>query len=266
MKPPPFRYAAATSMDDALALLAAAEARPLAGGQSLVPLLNFRLARPGLVVDLNPVTELGSLRATPDALRIGAMTRQAALLRSPEVAERWPLLTQALVHVGHAATRSRGTVGGSVAHADPRAELPVALAALNARFHVRGPAGERTLTASEMFVGPYITALQDGELLVAIEVPSPPRGARMVFLEHARTRGDFAVAGVAVLLAPGRQAAIALLGAGPSPIRAPAAELALLDGATAADAAHLATARVGDDYRRALLTTLTERSLATVTG
>ena len=261
MKPAPFGYAAASSVEEALALLAAPDARPLAGGQSLVPLLNFRLARPSLLVDLNPVVELASCQATADALRIGAMTRQAALLRSGEVAERWPLLTQALAHVGHTATRSRGTLGGSVAHADPRAELPVALAALGARFHVRGRGGDRALTAAEMFVGPYTTALREGELLVEVEVPSPPPGARMAFLEHARTHGDFALGGVAVVLAPGVHAAIALLGAGPVPIRVPVAERALLDGSGPAHAAELATAEIADDYRRALLATLAERAL-----
>jgi CO/xanthine dehydrogenase FAD-binding subunit len=265
VKPAQFSYAAAVSVTDALALLAAPDARPLAGGQSLVPLLNFRLARPSLLVDLNAVEELASARAESDALRIGAMTRQATLLRSGEVAERWPLLTQALAHVGHTATRSRGTLGGSVAHADPRAELPVALSALDARFHVRAQDGDRTLTAAEMFVGPYTTALGDGELLVEVEVPSPPPAARMAFLEHARTHGDFALGGVAVVLAPRAHAAIALLGAGPVPTRAPGAERALLDGAGPAEAAAVATADVADDYRRSLLATLTERALAAVT-
>jgi CO/xanthine dehydrogenase FAD-binding subunit len=266
VKPAPFTYAAATSVEGALGLLAAEDAHPLAGGQSLVPLLNFRLARPGLLVDLNPVEELACIHATRDTLRIGAMTRQAALLHCAEVAEGWPLLSEALIHVGHAATRSRGTVGGSVAHADPRAELPVALAALDARFHLRGPGYGRTLTAPEMFVGPYSTALRDGELLVQIEVPAPPPGARMAFVEHARTRGDFAVAGVGVVYAQGLDAAIALLGAGPVPTRAPAAQRALVDGAGAAEVASLATAEVADDYQRALLTALTERALAVVAG
>jgi CO/xanthine dehydrogenase FAD-binding subunit len=266
MKPAPFSYAAAASVDDALELLAAEDAHPLAGGQSLVPLLNFRLARPGLLVDLNSVEELASFHATRDVLSIGAMTRQAALLDSSAVAERWPLLPQALTHVGHAATRSRGTVGGSVAHADPRAELPVALAALDAHFHLRGPGGRRTLTAPEMFVGPYTTALRDGELLVQIEVPAPPPAARMAFLEYARTHGDFAVAGVAVVHAQGLHAAIALLGAGPVPVRARAAQRALVDGAAAAEVARRATAEVADVYQRALLTELTERAVATVTG
>lgn len=266
MKPPPFAYEPATSVDTALALLATDEALPLAGGQSLVPLLNFRLARPALLVDLNPVDELARLEVAGAALRIGAMTRQGALLRSPQVTARWPLLTQAAAHVGHAATRSRGTVGGSVAHADPKAELPVALSALDARFHLRSPTGVRAIGAPELFAGPYTTAIAEGELLVEIEVPVPRPGTRMAFVEHTRTHGDFALAGAAVVLTPGEHAAIALLGADTIPLRAPVAERALRDGAAAAEVARLAAADVVDDYRRALVQTLTERALRRVIG
>lgn len=268
MKPAPFRYEPAESIEDALALLAQEDAHALAGGQSLVPMLNFRLARPELVVDLNPVRELAGLEVTGDgALRIGAMTRQGALLRSPAVAQTWPLLTEAVAHVGHTATRSRGTVGGSVGQADPKAELPVALAALDARFHLRSRGrGRRTLAAPEMFVGPFTTALGEDELLVAIEVPPPPVGARMAFVEHARTRGDFALAGVAVVLAHARHAAIALLGAAAVPVRAEMAERALREGADVAEVARVAADGVSGDYRRALLRALTERALARVTA
>jgi CO/xanthine dehydrogenase FAD-binding subunit len=264
VKPPPFDYTRAGSVEEALALLDLEDARPLAGGQSLVPLLNFRLARPTRLVDLNPIVDLGWFEATDGELRIRAMTRQASLLRSSVVAERWPLLTQALGHVGHAATRSRGTIGGSVAHADPKAELPVALTALGARFHLLSGAGARALTAAEFFVGPFTTALRDAELLVEIEVPSPPPGARMAFVEHARTHGDFALAGVAVVLAPGAYAAVALLGAAAVPARATQAEQALLAGAHAGEVAALAAADVADDYRRALLSALGERALERV--
>ncbi|HWE11339.1 MAG TPA: FAD binding domain-containing protein [Solirubrobacteraceae bacterium] len=264
MKPAPFVYTPAPSVAGALELLADEDATALAGGQSLVPLLNFRLARPGVLVDLNPLTALDHLHVTGGALRIGALTRQATLQRSATVAEGWPLLTEAVSHVGHAAIRNRGTVGGSVAHADPAAELPVALTALDARFHLRSGAGERTLSASELFQGPMTTALETGELLVEIEVPPVGPGARMAFLEHARTHGDFAVAGAAVVLVPGERAAIALLGAAVTPVRAHAAERALLGGAAAAEAARLAGADVGDDHRRALITTLTRRALERV--
>jgi CO/xanthine dehydrogenase FAD-binding subunit len=261
MKPAPFAYEPAATVDAALELLAQPDARALAGGQSLVPMLNFRLARPRLLVDLNPVEELAPLGTGADgALRIGAMTRQAALLRSPLVAERWPLLTQAAAQVGHAATRSRGTVGGSVAHADPKAELPVALSALDARFHVLSrERGGRAVGAADFFAGPFTTALRDDELLVAIEVPAPPAGAAMAFAEHARTHGDFALAGVAVVVAPGGHAVLVLLGAGAVPVRASVAERALRDGAAVTEVARLAARDVADDYRRALLMALTER-------
>lgn len=261
MKPAAFDYAAPTTLDAALELLADEDARPLAGGQSLIPMMNFRLAFPSLLVDLNPVAELAHLEASDAGLRIGAMTRQAALHRSAAVARGWPLLTEAVTHVGHEATRSRGTVGGSVAHADPAAELPVALTALDARFHVRCAAGPaRTLTAAELFTGALTVALAPGEVLTEIEVPPPPPGARMAFLEYARTHGDFAVAGVAVVVVPGGPAAVALLGAGPIPMRATEVERAVADGAEPAEAA-ARVPDVADDHRRALLRALTRRAL-----
>ena len=203
MKPAPFDYAAPRSLEAALALLGD-ESRPLAGGQSLVPMLNFRIAQPARLVDLNAIGELDYLRCADGALRIGALTRQAALERSELVERRWPLLVEAVRLVGHPAIRSRGTVGGSVAHADPAAELPVALAALDARFHLRSVRGARSLPPSDFFLGPLTTALEPDELLVEIEVPALPEGARAAFVEQARTHGDFAIAGAAVVLAPGR--------------------------------------------------------------
>lgn len=268
MKPAPFRYEAASSLDTALELVAKEDARALAGGQSLVPMLNFRLARPELLVDLNPVTELARLEViTGGPLWIGAMVRQAALLSSPAVTEGWPLLTQAVAHVGHTATRSRGTVGGSVAHADPKAELPVALTALDGRVHVRSrERGARAVSASDLFAGPFTTALRDDELLIGIEVPAPPVGARVAFVEHARTHGDFAVAGVAAVLAPGRHAALALLGADAVPVRPEAAERVMAEGGPAAEVARVATGGIADDYRRTLLRALIERAMARVTA
>jgi CO/xanthine dehydrogenase FAD-binding subunit len=260
VKPPPFDYSAPEVLEEALGLLGD-EARPLAGGQSLVPLLNFRLARPDRLIDLNRVAELAHLRATGDALHIGAMARQWALERSDVVTTRWPLLHQAVRLVGHPQIRSRGTVGGSVAHADPTAELPVAFAVLDARFHVRSSGGSRTLGSDEFFRGPLTTALASDELLVEIEVPPLPDGARTAFVEHARTHGDFAIAGAAVVVAPGLHAAVGLLGAGPTPVRAPEAERALRDGAGSTEVAGLAVAAVDDDHRRALLTDLVRRAV-----
>jgi CO/xanthine dehydrogenase FAD-binding subunit len=253
VKPAPFDYASPSTVDEALALLDE-DSRPLAGGQSLVPMLNFRLARPARLVDLERVEALARLEVDGDVLRIGAMTRQAALERSPLVVERWPLLHQAVRLVGHPQIRSRGTVGGSVAHADPKAELPVALAALDARYHVRSPRGARTVAAADLALGPLMTTLAPDELLVEIEVPAPPAGARSAFVEHARTHGDFAVAGVAAVIARGH-AAIALLGAGATPVRAPAIEAAVLAGAA------IPEADVPDEYQRALLTELTRRAI-----
>jgi CO/xanthine dehydrogenase FAD-binding subunit len=233
----------------------------LAGGQSLVPLLNFRLTRPELVVDVNGVRELAYLRRSDGALRLGALTRQAALERSALVAAGWPLLVQAARLVGHPQIRNRGTVGGSVAHADPSAELPVALSALDARFHARSHRGARTLAAGELFLGPLTTALKPDELLVEIEVPPLPPGARTAFVEHARTYGDFAIAGAAVVIAPGWHAAVSLLGAGPVPVRASEAERALAAGAGAREAAGLATVEVEDEHRAALLAELVREAI-----
>jgi CO/xanthine dehydrogenase FAD-binding subunit len=259
MKPAPFDYAAPRSLDEALGLLGD-EAKALAGGQSLVPLLNFRLARPELIVDLNRLPGLAYLRRRDGVLHVGALTRQAALERSDLVASRWPLLREAVRHAGHPQTRSRGTVGGSAAHADPTAELPVALTALDARFHLRSPRGARRLGAGDFFVSTLTSAAEADELLVEIEVPPLPEGARSAFVEHAPTHGDFAVAGAAVVRAPGA-CAIALLGAGPTPLRARDAEAALVAGAQDREAARLAAQVLADPWRRALTEALVTEAL-----
>jgi CO/xanthine dehydrogenase FAD-binding subunit len=243
VKPAPFEYAAPASLDEALALIGD-DARPLAGGQSLVPMLNFRLARPARLVDLERVG-LDHVRVD-GALRIGAMARQATIERSQEIAAGWPLLRQAVRHVGHPQIRARGTIGGSVAHADPKAELPVALAALGARFHVRSAAGARTLTAGQLFRGPLMTALAPDELLVEIEVPPLPAAARTAFAEHARTHGDFAIAGVAAVVT-GDRVTLGLLGAAYTPV--------VVDS-------EAAIADVADPHRRALLAALARRAIA----
>lgn len=242
MKPAQFEYVAAGSWDEAAAALDG-DARVLAGGQSLVPLLNLRRVRPARLVDISGIP--GVISRRDGVLRIDATVRQAALERSTLVEAGWPLLRQAVRHVGHAATRSRGTVGGSVAHADPRAELICALAALDARFE---------LSSGRVARGPL--RLAPRELLVSIEVPPLPAGARTAFVEYARTSGDFADAGVAVVLAPDHPA-VAILGAG----RAAAAEAALREGASAADAAALAADLVEGDHPRALVAELTRRAL-----
>ena len=259
MKPAPFDYRAPSTVDEALALLGD-DAKVLAGGQSLVPIMNFRLARPGMLVDLNRVEELAYLRKRDGALHIGALTRQATLERSELVARGWPLLRQAVRHVAHAPIRTRGTVGGSCAHADPSAELPAALTALDARFHVRSRGGQRVVAAPEFFVSHLTSALRDDELLVEVEVPALPAGARTGFAEHARTHGDWAIAGAAVVVAPGH-AAIALLGAAPTPVRAREAEAALAAGAGVEEAARQAGSLVAGEWRAALIAALVRDAL-----
>ena len=284
MKPPPFEYDDPQTVDEALALLAehGEDAKVLAGGQSLVPLLNFRLANPDRIVDVNSVSELDYLHLEDGVLRIGALTRHATLERSSEAAEAVPLLRDAVRQVGHVQIRNRGTVGGSVAHADPAAELPVAFKALGARFHVRSARGKRVLGDDELFVTHLTTSLAPDELLTEIEVPVPPGGTRGALVEFTRRHGDFALAGAAVLVQLDgdgvcRAASIALLAAAPIPLRAHAAEEVLLgsrlDATTAAEAASRAVADVsptGDihgssEYRRGLLETMVRRALAEAT-
>jgi CO/xanthine dehydrogenase FAD-binding subunit len=262
VKPPPFEYDAPGTVDEAIALLHehASDAKVLAGGQSLVPLLNFRLARPGRLIDINGLGELSHIRRQSGRLDVGAIARQSALERSTIVREHWPLLHEAVGWVAHAQIRNRGTVGGSMAHADPAAELPVALTALDARFHLRGRAQTRVLAAGEFFVSSLTTALTTGELLVEIEVPPLPEGAATGFAEYARTHGDWAMAGAAVVRAAGH-AAIALLGAAPTPVRAREAEQALVAGSGTDEAARLAGALVADPWRAALTTSLVRRAL-----
>jgi carbon-monoxide dehydrogenase medium subunit len=191
VKPAPFEYVAPRSLDEALALLDD-DSRPLAGGQSLVPLLNFRFARPARLVDLNRIPALDHVREQDGTLRIGLLARQARLLDL----EGWPLLADAARHVGHPQTRNRGTVCGSAAHGDAAAELPAALLALDTRFHLHSTTGARVVAADDFFVGYLETAARPDELLVEIEIPPHPREWR--FVEYARTHGDWAVVGAAV--------------------------------------------------------------------
>jgi CO/xanthine dehydrogenase FAD-binding subunit len=280
VKPPPFEYDDPRSLEEAVALLAehGDDAKVLAGGQSLVPLLNFRLARPDRLVDINGIAELDYLRFENGTLRIGAMTRHSALERSEEIGQRVPLLTEAVRLVGHVQIRNRGTVGGSVAHADPAAELPVAFAALDARFHARSQGGERTLAADELFKTHLTTALRPDELLTEIEVPVPASGMGFAFVEFARRHGDFALGGAAVMVALGtdgrcERAAVALLAAASTPLRRPGAEAWLvgreLDEMTAREAAEQCVAELdptGDihgsaEYRRGLVEVMVRRAL-----
>jgi carbon-monoxide dehydrogenase medium subunit/6-hydroxypseudooxynicotine dehydrogenase subunit alpha len=274
-------YSAPTTIAEALDLLAADpdEAKVLAGGQSLVPLMNFRLARPGRLIDLNRVAELDYIDRRNGHVAIGAMTRHAALERSPLLASDWPLLTEAVRWVGHEQIRNRGTIGGSIAHADPAAELPAALAALDARFRLRSASAERVVDWSEFFVFGFMTALEPDEILVDVEVPALPDGARSGFVEFARRHGDFALGGAAAVLVADtggtcREARVSMLAAGPVPIRAVEAEQLLvgrrLDPAAldaAADAAVTGIEPTGDihgstQYRIKLLRTMARRALS----
>jgi CO/xanthine dehydrogenase FAD-binding subunit len=280
VKPPPFDYAAPNTVDEALALLAehGYDGKVLAGGQSLVPLLNFRLARPEMLIDVNDVEELSYLRRQDGKLHIGAMTRHAQAEHSPLVRESWPLVAEALRWVGHPQIRNRGTIGGSAAHADPAAELPIVFAALDARFLVRSVRGERTLRHEEMFRAQLESGLEHDELLCEIELPAMPDGAGVAWEEYARRHGDFALGGAAAVVVTngdGRcaSASVALLGAGATPLRPAAAEQALVGrevtAAVAAEAAAEAVRGIsptGDihgssEYRRELIQTLTARAI-----
>lgn len=281
MKPPPFEYHAPDTLDEALALLSqhGDEAKALAGGQSLIPVLNYRLARPSVIVDLNRIEELRGIRAN-GSLTVGAMARQREAERSDTIRERAPLLTEALDWVAHPQIRTRGTIGGSLAHADPAAELPAVMMALDARFRLKRGSEERTLRAQEFYTGLFTTALAVDELLVEIEIPPAPPRTGTAFVEVARRHGDFALVGVAVSLTLDergacREARIAFVNAGPGPFRSDGAEHVLQGQPperetllAAADAA-VADCRPGSDvhasadYRRQLVRVLTGRALAT---
>jgi aerobic carbon-monoxide dehydrogenase medium subunit len=249
MKPPPFEYVAPTSTADAAAALADAgeDAKVLAGGQSLLPLLSLRLARPSVLVDLNRIEELFSITPDEGGTTIGAMTRHRTVERSDVVAAHVPLLAAAVPHIGHAAIRSRGTIGGSLAHADPAAELPAIALALDATFTIRSAArGERTVSAEEFFQGYFTTALEPDELLVAVRFPNAPAGTGVSVQEMARRHGDFAMvaAAASVSVADGAMTdvRIGLINVSDRPVRARDAEAALRGGASIDDAAAIATA------------------------
>ena len=199
MKAAAFSYARAASVVNALELLVAHGdgAKVLSGGQSLMPAMNLRLISPELIVDIGELAELRGIAVSGDALTIGALSRHVDLLRSPEVAAHAPLLTDAIVHIAHPAIRNRGTIGGSLAHADPASELPACMVALNATIIIRGQAGERRMAAENFFTGIYETALSPQELLIAVELPVGRKNSAHFFHEFARRHGDYAIAGLA---------------------------------------------------------------------
>jgi carbon-monoxide dehydrogenase medium subunit len=199
MKASAFSYARATSVVNAIELLAAHGdgAKVLSGGQSLMPAMNLRLISPELIVDIGDIAELRGIAVTGDVVRIGALTRHVDLLNSAQIAAHVPLLTEAIAHVAHPAIRNRGTIGGSLAHADPAAELPACMVALKATIIVRGPTGERRIAAEDFFTGIYETALSADELLVAVELPIAPNNSAHFFCEFARRHGDYGIVGLA---------------------------------------------------------------------
>jgi aerobic carbon-monoxide dehydrogenase medium subunit len=235
VKPAAFAYAKALSLDHAVALLGEHEgSRVLAGGQSLIATLNMRLDAPGLLVDINAIAGLDGIARRDGALEIGALVRHAAAERSAVVAERAPLIAKAMPHVGHPAIRNRGTVGGSIAFADPAAELPACLLALGGEVEIAGPQGRRTVAADDFFRGLFETALGTGDVLTAIRVPAATPDSRFGFAEFARRHGDYAMAGLAASAkAAGkglRDVRLAYFGVGSTPLRARAAESALAGG------------------------------------
>ena len=283
MKPAPFAYLAAAGVEEAVAALAehGDEAKVLAGGQSLVPMLNFRLLGPALLVDLNRVPGLDLIAELDGGLRLGAMTRHRALETSPLVSGRFPVLAAAMTHVAHLAIRNRGTIGGSLAHADPAAELPMMALLLEAEIEVIGTGGTRTIAARDFFLGALSTALAADEIITAVVLPALPPATGWGFEEVARRSGDFALAAVAATLSLSEdgvaEARVAVTGAGEKPLRIASAEALLRDEgpgpetiAAAARAAREAVEPHGDlhasaDFRRHLVGVLAERALKTAT-
>ena len=233
MKPAKFNYHSPTSIDDALTILERyqGDARPLAGGQSLVPMMNFRLATPAAIVDLNRIPGLAGIEEADGVVRIGAMARQRQIEFAPLLRGKLPLLNEAMRWVGHLPTRTRGTIGGSIAHADPSAEIPMVLQALDGEVVARGPQGERRVEASELFTAPLTTSLMPDEILTEARFPVMPTGAGYAIEEFARRKGDFAIAAIAVMLVRDGErcttARLATAGIGPIPARLREAEAIL---------------------------------------
>lgn len=280
MKPPRFDYYDPQTVAEVLALLQehGDNAKLLAGGQSLIPVLNMRLAKPKVLIDLNRVENLSYMRLEDEVLAIGAMTRHAALERSPLIGQYQPLLRDAERHIGHVQIRNRGTIGGSLAHADPASELPAVMVALGATMRIAGPSGHRDVAAEDFFLMYFTTCMQPDEMLVEIRVPIMPARSGHAFEELARRHGDFALAGVACLLTLSKEGTVAdcrlgLVGLGMTPVRAHAAETVLKGKLPSPELLREAASTVRteiipeDDvhatgeYRKELAGVLTERAL-----
>jgi aerobic carbon-monoxide dehydrogenase medium subunit len=280
MKLPPFEYRCPTTLAEAVAILAAegGSARPLAGGQSLFPVLAFRLAAPSVLVDLRRIPDLRRITVDEKGVHLGAMTRWRDIEDDARLRTAHPLLVAAIAHVAHYQIRNRGTVGGSVAHADPATEMPGIAVTCDAEIEVIGASGARTIAAADLFLGPLTTSLQPDEIITGVRLPAWPKARRWGFEEFSRRRGDYALAAVAVHYdqdekGRARQAHIGVIGAADTPVRLRPAEQALngkiVDDAAIAAAAAAASSAVdpADDihapaaYRRALVGTLVERAL-----
>ena len=280
MKMPPFDYACPATLSEAIALLSAhdGDAKVLAGGQSLVPILAFRLATPKLLVDLRKLTDLRAIKITPDGVALGAMVRWCDIESDAHLRRVHPLLVAAIAHVAHYQIRNRGTVGGSIAHADPAAEMPGIAMTCEAEIAVMGKAGSRTIKAADFFQGALTTALKADEIIVEIRLPPWPAGRRWGFQEFARRRGDFALAAAALfydtdVAGKAANAHVGVIGVADRPLRLPSVEAALngaaVDAATIARAEATTTAAVNPDsdihasgaYRKALAGTMVERAL-----
>lgn len=268
MKPAPFAYHRPGSLEEALTTLAGeAGAKVLAGGQSLVPLLSMRLAAPAALVDINGVPGLDEVEAGPDGVRVGALARHADVLASEDVRRVQPLLSLALGHVAHATIRNRGTVVGSLVHADPSAELPAVLALLGGSLEVRSAGGTRTVPASQLYVGPLETSLRPDELAVAATFPALPAGAGVAFEEIARRHGDYAVCGIAVV-ADGESVRASYVSVSDVPT---VVDLSGVPDERLGDVALSQLDPVGDihataDYRAHLVRVLTERAVRRARG
>lgn len=280
MKPPAFEYLAAASVEVAVAALHAhgGEAKVIAGGQSLVPMLNFRLLEPALLVDINKVPGLSFIEPDGNGLRIGALTRHHALETSEPVRKRFPVLSETMRHVAHLAIRNRGTIGGSLSHADPAAELPMMAVLLNASIVIAGANGGRELAATDFFEGALATSLADDELVTEIRFPALPAATGWGFEEIAQRSGDYAMAAAAATVtlsgATAGDVRIALMGVGEVPLRVSDAEVALsgttfeerdIDAAVSAveDAIDpMSDVHASADYRRHLAKALTRRVLS----
>jgi carbon-monoxide dehydrogenase medium subunit len=280
MKPPAFDYIAATSVDMAVAALAAtgSEAKIIAGGQSLMPMLNFRLIRPSVLVDINGIADLAYIEEAGSGIRVGALTRHYQLETSAVIARHFPVLSCAMTHVAHLAIRNRGTIGGSLSHADPAAEPPMLALLLDASLHIASASGTRTITARDFFLDALTVDLTSTDILTEIVLPKLPPRTGWGFAEVARRHGDFALVAVAATLTVSddtiRQARIALTGVGPTPLRAAAAEALLCGHALEAsltgraiDAVRTGIAPETDlhassDFRRHLAGVLAGRALA----